>query len=293
MSVSCFDKHAPLPTVQKALKEDGCAILTDIVPRALFDSIERELAPYFQETPNGEGYFWGKRTKRMGGLFVKSYGCRDLATNGAIMELVNTVLLPFCNQVQINLTQAIQIEPGEPEQILHRDDEVFPKVGQGTEMMMNALWALDDFVIENGATRLVPGSHLHEEIDRDPPEDQITYAVMPRGSVLVYLGSLVHGGGANRSGQPRRAVTMSYSLGWLKQAENQYLANPPEVARGFPERLQRLVGYQVHTPNLGWYEGQDPKVLLDGTDSVTMAAQDFLPEESEEILKERYEALVA
>lgn len=292
MSIKYLTKRSPFPAVRQALDRDGCVVITDLIDSNMLDAVERELAPYFQDTPCGEGYFWGKKTKRMGGLFAKSPHCRDLAIDAAVLEIVKSILLEGCEQIQINLTQAIEIEPGEPEQILHRDDEVFPFPHEGTEFMMNALWALDDFTTENGATRIVLGSH-REELDRAPPEDRVEYAVMAKGSVLIYLGSVVHGGGANKSTAPRRAVAMSYSLGWLKQAENQFLANPPEVARQYPEILQRLIGYQIHQPNLGWYEGQDPKVVLEGNASPTMAARDFLPEDVEEMLQERYEALVA
>jgi ectoine hydroxylase-related dioxygenase (phytanoyl-CoA dioxygenase family) len=156
--------------------------------------------------------------------------------------------------------------------------------------MVNALWAYDDFTIENGATRVVPGSH-RAPINREPPEESIGYAEMPRGSVLLYLGSVLHSGGANRSTRPRTAITMSYALGWLRQAENQYLAVPPALARTLPAALQKLIGYSIHAPNLGWYEGQDPGVVLERGFVDTLAAKDYMPPEIEAMLAERVRLL--
>jgi ectoine hydroxylase-related dioxygenase (phytanoyl-CoA dioxygenase family) len=114
------------------------------------------------------------------------------------------------------------------------------------------MWALDDFTIENGATHVVPGSQDLREISAVKSSD-IERAIMPKGSILFYLGSTIHGGGANTSDAPRSGLITTYSLGWLRQEENQYLAIPRQIADGFPEHVRRLMGYQSHGPYLGVY----------------------------------------
>ena len=123
--------------------------------------------------------------------------------------------------------------------------------------MINVMWALTEFTAENGATHVVPGSHLWLG-DRLPEPHEIESAEMSKGSALIYLGSTVHGGGANASDSARLGLTVSYCLGWLRQAENQYLTYPPEVAADFPPALQALIGYSVHRPNVGLVNNRDP-----------------------------------
>lgn len=291
LEAASFDQVNPIDVAIDALDRDGAIIIEDLAAGELMDGIEREIEPYLCRTPNGEGLFFGRSTKRMGRLFLKSPGSRELATQPTVLEIAETVLGRLCRQIQINLTQAIRIEPGEREQILHNDDEFFP-VGKKTneQFMINALWAYSDFTRENGATRLVPGSH-RKPIERNPRDDEICYAEMKRGSVLIYFGSVLHGGGANRTLDPRTAVVVSYSLGWLRQAENQYLAYPPEVAKDFPSELQRLVGYAIHEPNLGWFEGQDPRVLFNEERPEFLAARDNMPPEIAALIEKRYQQM--
>ena len=122
--------------------------------------------------------------------------------------------------------------------------------------------------------------------ERVPTPDEITQGVMPAGSVLIYFGSLLHCGGANRTAKPRTGVVLSYCQGWLRQSENQYLAVPLDLARTLPERLQRLLGYFVHEPNLGQIEGRDPIELLQGKNIVNAGFEEFLPEELQPLLDE-------
>ena len=141
------------------------------------------------------------------------------------------------------------------------------------ELMANVMWLLDDFTLENGATRLIPGSH-HWDRTRAPALGETVAATAPAGSALIWLGGLLHGGGANRSNAVRRGVVVSYRLGWLAPAERLQLVTPREVAAALPERLQQLLGYQLHRPNLGWIEGQDPIRWLRGEIGSLAAARD-------------------
>jgi ectoine hydroxylase-related dioxygenase (phytanoyl-CoA dioxygenase family) len=150
------------------------------------------------------------------------------------------------------------------------------------------MWALSDFTAENGATLVWPRSQFNRLSREVDPRDAVV-AQMPRGSALVYLGSVTHCGGENRSMQPRTGLILSYCLGWLKQYENAFLSYPPEVAKQFPKALRDLIGYRIHRPNLGGYEGQDPSVLFE-TRSHALPAVDAIPEATAFELKAYYQS---
>jgi ectoine hydroxylase-related dioxygenase (phytanoyl-CoA dioxygenase family) len=152
---------------------------------------------------------------------------------------------------------------------------MWPVSKGGFEYMVNVMWALTDFTQHNGATLLWPRSH-HEPPRRSRDPAHALAAVMSRGSALVYLGSLTHCGGANKADRPRTGLLFGYSLGWLKQYENAFLSYPPHIARTFSPAVRDLLGYRIHRPNLGGYEGQDPAVLFE-TNSHTLPAVDALP----------------
>jgi ectoine hydroxylase-related dioxygenase (phytanoyl-CoA dioxygenase family) len=182
-----------------------------------------------------------------------------------VLELVDRTLGPQCARFQLSFTQAIKIGPGERAQAVHRDTTMYPFRRPGPEAFVNAIWALTDFSADTGATRIFPGSHRWDEGRLPTAEDECAPAEMPRGSVVVYLGSCFHGGGANVTESTHRTgVAFGYTLGWLRQEENQYLAVPPEKARALPIELQRLLGYAEHYPFLGWYEGADPEIASGG-----------------------------
>lgn len=162
---------------------------------------------------------------------------------------------------------------------------MFPFPHTGSEWMINCMWAIDDFTSENGATNLVIGSHKWDPT-REPEESEIIQAEMKAGSILIYMASLLHGGGHNRTENPRTGVVLSYCLGWLRQAENMYLSIPLEHAKMMSKKLQKLIGYATHQPNLGCVEGQDPIVLLEGKQIKNAQFQEFISEEAKNFLRE-------
>lgn len=281
---------ADADTLVSRLERDGFAVVHGLVPLDVIDRVAQELELFFSKTPNGEADFFGHKTKRMGAIVRKSPTCHGLIMHPVVLDVMEAVLGPNCDRIQLNLTQAIRIEPGERQQIYHNDDELFPTEKHGKQFMVNVMWALDDFTEENGATHVVVGSH-RKEITREPAKADIIQARMKRGGALIWLGSTLHCGGANRSKVSRTGLTISYALGWLRQAENQYLAVPPEFARTLAPRLQELLGYRIHRPNLGWYEGQDPSVVLDGNPPDVLAARDFFAPEITDAIKEYYQQL--
>jgi ectoine hydroxylase-related dioxygenase (phytanoyl-CoA dioxygenase family) len=223
-------------------------------------------------------------TKRMHAMIPKSETVRGMVVDETILAVMDRLLLPWCDTYQLGSCSLTSIGPGEKAQELHRDDLMFP-FKHPTERIATCttFWALSDFTEENGATRIIPGSHRWDD-ERRPTVAETIPTVMPRGSVEIYLGALWHGGGANTTRNDwRYALYTSYSLGWLKQEEAQFLVNPPEVARHYPERLQRLIGYQMHRPFLGWYDLRDPIELLRGYQELAEGAIDQAPDGQTEI----------
>jgi ectoine hydroxylase-related dioxygenase (phytanoyl-CoA dioxygenase family) len=193
-------------------------------------------------------------------LFAKTRAFDGAATHPLVLAVADRVL----GHCQLSAPTGIEIGPGEVAQVLHYDDSIYPVRRPHAELVLNTMWALDDFVEANGATRIVPGSHRW--VDERPSSSTPTIAAeMPAGSVLFYVGSLWHGGGANRTDRPRVGVILEYAASWLRQQENHLLAVPRELARQLPERLQELLGYNIRPPFIGYVDGRHPRrVLEDG-----------------------------
>ena len=265
MSIERFSSTSAGADVAAALGRDGCAIVERLVPPSLLARAQTELRPYLDATPVGPDDFAGKHTRRTGGLIARSPICRDLVMNPLVLEAVGGLLAHVTN-FQLHLTQVIAIGPGEPAQMIHRDQwafDFFP-FPNGYEVQCNTIWAMTDFTEENGATRVIPGSHRYED-RREFTIDDTEPATMPAGSVLFYSGSLYHGAGANRSDATRYGVNITYSVSWLRQEENQYLSVPAEVARALPDPLLRLMGYARGAYALGYVDDmRDPLDALRG-----------------------------
>ncbi|HRK65664.1 MAG TPA: phytanoyl-CoA dioxygenase family protein [Terricaulis sp.] len=269
-----------------ALERDGFLILPHLLDERLIAALAAELEPWLEKTPRCEGDFYGWKTTRVGGLLAKAPMTQHLATLPRILAIAEALLRPSCDCIQLNLTQATRVHPGERAQAPHRDEEMWPTDTQGRHFLLNVMWAVDDFTEDNGATRLWPGSH-RAKLDRAVDPCNAIAAAMPAGSACLFLGSLTHGAGANRSAAARTGLIVSYCLGWLKTYENQFLAYPREMARLFPEPLQRLIGYRMHRPNLGGVEGQDPIHCL-GEARGPYAHADALTPEIAAQLREHY-----
>jgi len=264
----------PVERIMAILDQDGAVVIERLLPEPVMARIQAELDPYLRRAYHGEGEFWGFKTKRVASLVAKSRTfALEVAPNPVVMAVMDRLLGPRCLRYHLHVTQAVHIGPGEKGQILHRDDSLLPFVHPGPQALCNTMWALTDFTEANGATQVVLGSHVWED-EREPgPGDAIARAAMPRGSCLIYVGSVWHGGGSNTTADEwRTGMICGYSLGWLRQEENQYIAVPPHVAKDLPDHVQRLIGYTTHGPFLGWYEGQDVHVVLEPHVSDVMPA---------------------
>ena len=251
--------------VAAILARDGCAVVERLAPAERMGAALAELAPWLDATPAGRDDFAGRRTRRTGGLVARSAVCRELVQHPLILATTRQ-LLAGATSFRLHLTQVIAIGPGEPGQPIHRDQwafDFFP-FPKGYEVQCNTIWAMNDFTAENGATRVIPGSHLAED-KLQFGHDACEAAEMPAGSVFVYTGAVYHGGGANRSSATRYGLNLTYARSWLRQEENQYLSVPAEVARELPDELLKLIGYQRGAYALGYVDDvRDPLEALRG-----------------------------
>jgi ectoine hydroxylase-related dioxygenase (phytanoyl-CoA dioxygenase family) len=259
MSVEHLKASADPEQIREVLARDGCCVVDRLVDPEVMGRLSSELAPWLERTQWGPDEFSGRHTRRTGGLIARSQTARELVEHPSVLGAASA-LLRHARNFQLHLTQVIAIGPGETAQAIHRDQwafDFFP-FPNGYEVQCNTLWAITDFTERNGATRVIPGSHRYDdrlqfrEGDTEPAE-------MEAGSVLLYTGSLYHGGGANRSDAARLGLNITYALAWLRQEENQYLSVPPEVARELPESLLRLMGYARGAYALGYIDDlRDP-----------------------------------
>lgn len=268
MQIPRFDRSATAEDVADGMAQAGCAIVERLVDPAQMDAARRELAPWLEATPTGSDAFAGKRTRRTGGLVARSPLCRDFVTHPLVLGVVGRVLAHATN-FHLHLTQVIAIGPGEPGQLIHRDQwafDFFP-FPSGYEVQCNTIWAMTEFSEANGATRVIPGSHRLADKLQFQHADTVP-AEMPAGSVVFYTGSLYHGAGANRSDAVRYGLNLTYARGWLRQEENQYLSVPLDVARTLPEPLLKLIGYARGAYALGYVDDvRDPLDALLGRKS--------------------------
>jgi ectoine hydroxylase-related dioxygenase (phytanoyl-CoA dioxygenase family) len=245
------------------MKRDGFTIVENAIDPGLVEQLrqdiwrlERELA--VQPASN---LFEGVRTTRIYNLLARGAIYQQVPVHEHVLPIVEGVLDRGC---LVSSLSSIAIGPGEAAQPLHADDQLIPLPKPHVSIICNSMWALTDFTAENGATRVVPGSH---RADRSPqpfgePVETIA-AEMPAGSVMVFDGSIWHGGGANRTNERRLGLAMNYCSGWMRQQENQQLGIPLEIARTFSPRLRALAGFGLYRKLIGHIDKCSPDDLLE------------------------------
>lgn len=243
------------------LHREGWCVIPNVVPPATIVALNSDLDTTFERTPFCQGGFYGETTKRFARLLSRSEHAATLVQQRMILDIVGNILSPWCDAIQLNVTQAIAVHPGAPAQLPHRDQDMWRGATGEMEYLVNVIWPLVSFTAHNGATMVWPRSHGAKALTTELGTTPVS-AVMEPGSALVFLGSTLHGAGENRAATVRRGIVVGYSLGWLKPYENQWLAYPPPVARRFPSELAALIGYRQHRPNLGNFEGRCPSILL-------------------------------
>jgi len=280
LKLSTVSSDASVEQVVEIILRDGGVIISDFVSSVTLKSLTEELDAYLEATPCGmDPYFAGAQTRRVGRIIGRSDTAVDVALSplfiGAAKKILQTPTHVWVGSdrieiepdIQLSITQAIQIGPGQGLQPLHRDDatSLWRHPQYGREARLQLMLAISDFTEENGATRVIPGSHKWDD-ERMPTQEETIAAEMKAGSALLWMGSVYHGGGANTSSTPRTGLTMAYDLACLRLEENHFLSLPVERVRQLPAEMQRLLGWSVSSTLLGWVEidGQmrDPHELL-------------------------------
>lgn len=253
------------------LERDGAAIVEGALSQQQITSLNSDVDEVIAATAPGlrhatSNFFvelYGRNTIRLDGLAAKSKTFQDVMQLPLISGVADELLLPNCKDYLLNTGQLIQIGPGETAQQIHRDEDAWRFFKDPKPLLqVEAMFALTDFTIANGATRVVPGSHLWPA-GREPEPQEIAQAEMIVGSALLYLGSTLHGGGANTtSAQWRRGMFFGFVIGWLRTEENMFLTVPIEDVRMMPVRCQELLGYKAHD-GIGVVDVGSPMALLD------------------------------
>lgn len=243
------------------IERDGYSLIENVFDGAFADALLEDIGRIVEAegTDLGPNDFEGFNTRRVYNLLAHGPLWQTLPIHPRVLPVVEGVLDRGC---LISSLSSIDIGPGESAQMIHADDQLIGLQRPHPAIVCNTMWALTDFTEANGATRIVPGSHL---VDSSPeigaPIESIA-AEMPRGSVLIWNGSLWHGGGANQTKASRLGIASNYCAGFIRQQENQQLGIPREVAKTFSTRLRQLVGYGIYRHLIGHIDKRNPDYLL-------------------------------
>lgn len=239
-----------------AVLRDGYVILPDLLNSEELDEVRQEVTPHLEQT--GRNLFEGRTTQRIYGVLNKTRSCDRIAAHPRVLALLDRLFMP---NYLLSMLQVINILPGEKAQMLHTDDCFYPIPRPRSALGAATIWAIDDFTDTNGATDIIPTSHRWA--DELPDEEDRRPVIMSAGSCVFFLGTLWHGGGANRSPAARLAVTAQYCEPWLRPQEAFTLSTDRDVVRAVPEDIRRMLGYSIHPPFIGQVEGMHPKRLLE------------------------------
>jgi ectoine hydroxylase-related dioxygenase (phytanoyl-CoA dioxygenase family) len=280
--VRCDQGGETLDHETALLRTHGYVVLERLLEPALLDEMRAALAPHLGQHL-GRNPFEGRATERVYTLVARHRVFQDLVEHPRILRLCDRFLQP---RYLLTTSQAICIHPGERAQAWHTDDSFYAVPRPRPAISVSVIFAVDDFTAENGATQIALGSHrLGNEVDQlvnaamdftpgatgngDPPlpaalASPVIDAVMPAGSAIVFLGTLVHRGGANRTARARLALSNQYCQPWARQQENYALAVPPEQVRDLvmSPRVRALLGYSIHPPFMGHVGGVHPERLI-------------------------------
>jgi ectoine hydroxylase-related dioxygenase (phytanoyl-CoA dioxygenase family) len=264
--------------VVDALRDHGAVLIDQLIDRDTVAAINCEVddavaAAQLGATTinNAIEAFFGPHTKHVSSLAaVSPTFANEVMTHPTYLACCDAILLPQCSRYRLNLGHLIVRGPGAEAQIPHRDEDVWPHFPRPhADIQLASILALVDFRAENGATRVVPGSHRWER-ERRPEPDEIADAAVPAGGAVIYLGSTIHFAGTNSTRDEwRRGLHISYTLGWLRTEENNVLGVPPRIAKKLTPDAQALLGYAIHDAiadgggYLGMVHMRDPMELLD------------------------------
>ena len=270
MTINYLSSDTDIEAIEAEIRSNGCVVIKDLIDKSTVEQIKSDMVPHLTPTP-AKDKFAGRHTKRAGLVIARSPTARELIMHPKVLEVTGKALSHSTN-FQLHNAQILAVGPEAELQPIHRDQWAFDffLFPSGFDTTLSTMWALTDFTAENGATRLVPGSHKVNESSLEEAlstsenltinfEKETEPAEMKAGSVLLYTGSLYHGAGPNSTESVRIGLTIQYTLGWLRQEENQYVGNSSEVLNELPEDLLRLMGYKGAASSLGFYDNlKDP-----------------------------------
>lgn len=246
---SAFTKH---------LKRNGYVIVERAINLEKVKAVRDEFHRLHKGLAKGSSEFGGFQTERLYNLVARTRVLDELLLHTDVLAIIEAHL---DDQIQLSISSSVNLLPGETAQAFHRDDGYYPIARPHEPLSVNTMWAIDDFTSDNGATMIIPKSHLLA--DEHPPSDAaIEIAEMPAGSVMLWDGSLFHAGGSNKTKYARLGITNIYCRAWLRQQENQFLGVPPALAKELNRPLQKLVGYWVANNFLGYLNESSPSLLL-------------------------------
>jgi len=250
-------KRNSLTEILAVLAQDGGVIVHNMLSPQVVANLLKELAPQSETSQVGPkssnenvNHFWGQQTKRFTRLAQRSQTFADeVLVHPTLTGVADELLKPYCASYWMNTGQMMIVMPGGAPQYMHRDSDDWPAMCSPTAppCQISCMFALSDFTTENGATRVAPGSHLWSDYSRQATDDEITQAVMPAGSGMIYLGKTLHSAGANKTeNEPRFGMHLSYVLGWLTPEEAGCLGVTEDRAKTFTKQQQQLLGYRCY-----------------------------------------------
>ncbi len=255
--IETLSVRSDIHDLRRALARDGAVIVEDFLSPQDVDSLVLAYKPYSDRTDVGtnvddafQAAFYGKKTKRFTGLIGKSPSFQQVVLHPIYQAVADDFLLKLSGEYVINTAEMIEVYPGSPAQYVHRDAENWPEAFDLGELLVASIVALTDFTAENGATRVVPGSHLWH-VDRRPTDAECVPAVMRKGSAVIYLGRTLHGAGANQTRtEIRNSFHLSFCLGWLRTEENHFIATPFDLVPTLEARTRQLLGFSTYKPKV-------------------------------------------
>ena len=263
MQIHAREFDADVDAAIAAIQADGWLVIEGLLDATEVAAIKVALQPWLQGERFGRNNFEGDHTERVYALLSKAPEVARIIEDPRVLALLDALLPP---QYLLSAALAINVHPGETPQPFHIDDSSNRQPGPRPRPYtgVSTIWAFDDFTAENGATEIVPGSHQWPDERFPPTDDDVVQVLMPAGSALIFLGNLVHRGGANRSGEIRLAITPQYCAPWWRQIENMVLAVPPEQAAAYSPKIQEMLGYSTIDPGfMGYVDGVHPRRLID------------------------------
>jgi ectoine hydroxylase-related dioxygenase (phytanoyl-CoA dioxygenase family) len=260
--------------ISERVEQEGWAVVQGAISPELCDAIYDDLLRLEHDlgVAPSDNVFEGTQTTRIYNLLVHGPLYERIPLHPNVLPIVEQVLDPG---LLISSLSSIAIGPGETPQPIHCDDQIIGLPKPHPQIICNTMWAITDFTEENGATRLCPGTHLADHAPDPLQAYESIPAEMPKGSVLVWVGSLWHGGGENHTEDRRVGIAMNYCAGFIRQQENQQLGIPIDIARRFPRRLQELVGYSVYNGLIGHIDKQHPGKAIFGEDRDNFMVWDY------------------